>query len=438
MEVKSIEAGLMFQQKLFGKDILSFQRIFADLGNQIYSMKRILLFSLLLFCACAPDAQVKMKKTQSNDAIVTGAERTDQYLALLKGKRVAIVGNQTSILGEEHLVDALLSLDINIVKVFSPEHGFRGNAAAGEKVQDGMDKKTGLPIISLYGKNKKPSREQLADVDLVIFDIQDVGARFYTYISTMHYVMEAVGEENLEVLVLDRPNPNGFYVDGPMLKAEFKSFVGMHPIPVVHGLTVGELAQMINQEGWLKNQVKCELTVIPCENYSHLDLYTLPVSPSPNLPNMTSIYLYPSLCFFEGTKISIGRGTEHPFQIIGYPDNPVGRFEFTPEDIPGVANNPKHENNLCQGHDLRQFGSFYFTTGGQLYLDWLLGTYEGYSEKSTFFTGGNFIDKLAGSDQLRKDIIAGKSAQEIKNSWKDDLGEYKIMRKKYLLYTDFE
>ncbi|MFN0032576.1 MAG: exo-beta-N-acetylmuramidase NamZ domain-containing protein [Flavobacteriales bacterium] len=379
-----------------------------------------------------------LKSLEVNANIKTGASRTVQYLPLLEQKRVAVVANQTSLIGTAHLVDSLLALKIQIVKVFAPEHGFRGEAAAGEHIKDGKDQKTGLSVVSLYGKNKKPTAEMLKDVDIILFDIQDVGARFYTYISTMHYVMEASAENNKEVIVLDRPNPNGFYIDGPVLKMEHQSFVGMHPIPLVHGCTVGELANMINGEGWLKGKVKCNLTVIPCVEYSHKDLYHLPVKPSPNLPNAASVYLYPSLCLFEATAVSVGRGTELPFQCIGYPGNTTGKYEFTPKDQAGVAMDPQYEGQLCTGHNLQEFGEFYITSSRELYMEWLTGMYERCIDKKNFFTNEKFFDQLAGSDELRKQLVAGTSTIEIRKTWKQDIDLYKVMRKQYLLYPDFE
>lgn len=400
----------------------------------------LLLSSLFWTCGHAQTAETRTPVNAgiTQKTMITGAERTELYVPFLSGKRVAIVGNQTTRIGNTHLVDTLIAMGVNVVKVFAPEHGFRGDAGAGETIRDGRDSKTGLPLISLYGKNKKPSAAMLADTDIIIFDIQDVGARFYTYISTMHYVMEAAAENNKEVIVLDRPNPNGFYIDGPVLDLKYKSFVGMHPIPVVHGCTVGELAGMINGEKWLTGGVECKLKVIPCSNYEHKDLYTLPVAPSPNLPSMASVYLYPSLCWFEGTIVSVGRGTNLPFQCIGYPGNKTGKFHFTPRDIAGVAIDPPHEGKECTGHNLEEFGEFYITASGQLYLDWIAGMYESAVDKSAFFNSPEFFDKLAGSDVLRKQIIAGKSKEDIRKSWQEGLTEYKTMRKKYLLYTDFE
>jgi len=379
-----------------------------------------------------------LNELEYDSTIVVGAERMNLYLDNLQEKRLAIVANQTSLVNGVHLVDTLISSGVNVVKVFAPEHGFRGNAAAGETVESGKDSRTGLPVISLYGSSKKPTAQMLSDIDILVFDIQDVGARFYTYISTMHYVMEAAAENDKKVLILDRPNPNGFYVDGPVLEKEFQSFVGMHPIPVVHGLTVGELAQMINSEGWLFDGVKCDLNIIKCENYEHLDLYRLPVKPSPNLPTMESIYLYPSLCFFEPTQVSIGRGTDLPFQVIGYPGNDLGTTTFTPTSIPGVVENPKYENEICSGSKLQDFGSFYFFTSRELYLAWLVGYYNHYPNKEEFFSSESFFDKLAGTNSLRQQITEEKSVEDIRSSWQPELDKFKLVRKKYLLYPDFE
>lgn len=367
-------------------------------------------------------------------SIQVGAERTAEYLPLLAGKRVAIATNQTGRIGNVHLVDSLLALKINVVKVFCPEHGFRGEADAGAHVKDQVDPKSGLPINALYGDKFKPTALQLADVDVIVFDIQDVGVRWYTYISTMHYVMEAAAEQGKPVVVLDRPNPNGFYVDGPILDKAFKSFVGMHPVPMVHGMTVGEYARMINGEGWLKGGGKCELTVIPCSAYDHNDHYELPVKPSPNLPNMASVYLYPSLTLFEGTMVSVGRGTDGPFQCIGYPGNPVGQYRFTPVSMPG-AKDPPHKNVECTGLDLRDYGAFQSRMEKQLRLHWLIGFYQASPEQTEFFN--SFFDKLAGGKGLREAIIRGDSEETIRASWRVGLEEFKKVRAKYLLYPDF-
>lgn len=362
-----------------------------------------------------------------------GAERTSEYLPMLKGKKVGVVANHTSLVGNTHLVDTLRSMKVDVVKVFAPEHGFRGSADAGEKVNSSIDEKTKLPLVSLYGKNKKPSAEQLAGLDVVVFDIQDVGVRFYTYISTMSYVMEACAEAGIPVIVLDRPNPNGHYVDGPILKPEFSSFVGLHPVPVVHGLTVGEYAQMVNGEGWLKGKIKCKLTVISCKGWQRNEYYQLTVPPSPNLQTMNSIYLYPSLCFFEGTIVSVGRGTPHPFEVIGYPNCPEGNFSFTPKSGPG-SKSPMYENKECRGFDLRHFGDNFVRDTGMLYLYWISALSEVEKKNPAFFT--SFFDKLAGTDEFRKQLMAGTSEATIRQSWAPGILQYKQMRKKYLIYAD--
>jgi uncharacterized protein YbbC (DUF1343 family) len=367
----------------------------------------------------------------ANARILVGAGRTDQYIPLIRGKRVAVVTNQTGMIGRTHLVDSLLAIGMDVVKVFAPEHGFRGEADAGEHVADELDKRTGLPVISLYGANKKPRPAQLADVDVVLFDIQDVGVRFFTYISTLHYVMEAAAEQHKKVIVLDRPNPNGFYVDGPVLDSAFASFVGMDPVPLVHGMTMGEYARMINGEGWLKNDVKCDLTVIPCLGYDHSRYYELPIKPSPNLPNMAAVYLYPALGLFEGTVVSVGRGTDLPFQCIGYPGCKLGTYVFTPHAMPG-AKDPPYKDKTCTGMDLSSFGEFYSRLDPRLNLDWLIGMYAASKDKAHFFT--SFFDTLAGSTMLRKAIIAGKSEDDIRRSWQPGLEKFEAMRKPYLLY----
>lgn len=369
------------------------------------------------------------------DSAVMAADRPGSYLPLLYGKSVGVVANQTSITKEGHLVDYLIANKVAVKKVFAPEHGFRGTASAGEVIKDGKDVKTGLPIVSLYGSNKKPTAEQLADVDVVVFDIQDVGARFYTYISTLTYVMEACAENGKKVIVLDRPNPNGYYVDGPVLKDGFESFVGMHHIPVVHGMTIGEYAKMVNGEKWLKDGVQCQLDVVTCENWDHSMTYSLPVKPSPNLPNDDAIILYPSLCFFEGTTVSVGRGTDKPFQQFGAPYFKETQHSFTPQSNEG-AKYPKYEGEQCNGFVLNDFAQFYINGLGELYLHWLIEAYNMAPEKDKFFN--SFFEKLAGTDQLRKDIIAGKTAEQIRESWQEEVSEFKRLRRKYLLYKDFE
>lgn len=370
--------------------------------------------------------------TDLNAATVkNGADRLDLLLDKLAGKKVALVANQTSILKNgTHLLDTLLAENVQVTKIYVPEHGFRGDADAGETVLDGRDKKTGVLIESLYGDNKKPKKSSLAGTDVLVFDLQDVGTRFYTYISTMHYVMEACAENGIECIILDRPNPND-YVDGPILDPKFRSFVGMHQIPILHGLTVGELATMINGEGWLPNAKQCNLTVVPVEGWKHGDFYSLPVKPSPNLPNDQSIKLYPSLCFFEATGVSVGRGTEAPFQIIGYPDRLFGEFNFIPVSLPGSAKNPPQKDKLCYGQDLRNVDF-----NGGLSLEFILPFYQKSKQGAAFFTSPNFMDKLAGTDKLRLQIVEGKSEDEIRASWQPDLEKYKTMRAKYLLYSD--
>lgn len=387
------------------------------------------------------DSIVKIEPIYCNDNVRVGAERFSEYLHLLEGKKVALVGNQTSMVGDQHLVDTLLSLGIELTKVFSPEHGFRGDADAGESVKDGIDTKSGLPLVSLYGKNKKPSPEQLKDIDIILFDIQDVGARFYTYISTLNYVMEAAAEQNKKCIVLDRPNPNGHYVDGPLLKEGFSSFVGMNKVPVVHGMTVGEYAQMLNGEGWLKNQIICSLIVVKCEGWDHTQFYELPIAPSPNLPNMTSVYMYPSLCFFEGTVVSIGRGTDFPFQCVGHPKFEVDvledLFSFKPEPNYG-SKHPKLEGETCYGFSYADKSPQELQSLIKLDLKVLIDFYNKLEMGSEFFLSNNFINLLAGSDELKNQLLEGISVDEIYKSWDDDLTNFKSIRVNYLLYQDFE
>ncbi|TMO03413.1 DUF1343 domain-containing protein [Pseudoalteromonas sp. S558] len=366
---------------------------------------------------------------EANNSLVVGAQQYVKYLPQLKNKRIGLVVNQTSTVGKAHLVDALLTKNINITKIFAPEHGFRGDHDAGAHVKNAVDSKTGIPLISIYGKNKKPSQAALADVDVIIFDIQDVGVRFYTYISSMHYMMEAAAEHGVEFLVLDRPNPNIAYVDGPILEPQFKSFVGMHPIPVLHGMTVGELAKMIKGEGWINKAPDLKLTVIPVDHYTRKSAYSLPVKPSPNLPNDQAIALYPSLCFFEATPISIGRGTDFAFQVIGYSPVALDDFSFTPRAIKGAALNPKFKNQTVQGLDLRQAN----ITG--LNLTYLINAYTELSKNNiSFFERADFMDKLAGTNKLRLAIEAGESEAQIKQSWQAGLAQFKAQRAPYLLY----
>lgn len=370
---------------------------------------------------------------QNGKEITVGANQTEKYLSLLKGKRVGVVANQTSVLFKEpdtngftHLVDSLLSLKVNVTTVFSPEHGFRGQADAGEHVKDGVDSKTGLPIISLHGKTRKPLPEHLKDIEILIFDIQDVGVRFYTYISSLHYVMEACAENNTPLLILDRPNPNGHYVDGPVLNPKHKSFVGMHPVPLVHGMTIGEYAQMINGEKWLDKGIQCKIIVIPIENYTHKTIYSLPIKPSPNLPNDKAINLYPSLGLFEGTTINAGRGTAYQFQRYGAPFFPKTPFSYTPKPNDG-AKHPKFENKRCYGVDLSNEPLL-----DQFTLKYLLDAYSKTPEKDLFF--GSTFTIHAGNDILQKQIEAGLDEDAIRATWQEDLNAYKAKRNHYLLY----
>ena len=366
-------------------------------------------------------------------SIVPAAERPDLYLPLLKGKRIALVVNHSSLTKGKHLVDFLLAKQIRVRKIFAPEHGFRGTADAGEHLKSGIDPKTNLPIISLYGKHKKPSKRDLAGIDLIVFDIQDVGVRFYTYLSTLHYVMEAAAENHIPLIVLDRPNPNGHYVDGPVLKRKYRSFVGLDPVPVVYGMTIGEYAKMLNGEGWLKGGLRAKLTVVPLSGYTHRSLYSLPVKPSPNLPNDRAIALYPSLAFFEGTVFSAGRGTTKQFQLYGAPEYTIKRFSFTPRSMPG-ARYPKFKGKRCWGVDLSRKSVASIRAEKRLNLSYLLDAYQHDPQKRKFFLKNHFIDRLAGSDQLRRQILAGKNEAEIRKSWQTDLATFRKIRAKYLLY----
>jgi uncharacterized protein YbbC (DUF1343 family) len=382
------------------------------------------LFLVSLSCNTASPGQESKK-------IITGDMRIDAYKNLIAGKAIAIVANQTSVVGKTHLVDTLLSLGMNIKAIFAPEHGFRNLADAGEKISDSKDPVTGIPVISLYGTHLKPAAEDLEGIDVVIYDIQDVGTRFYTYISTLALVMESCAENGKKYIVLDRPNPNGFYFDGNILDTAYSSFVGMYPVPVVHGMTVGEYARMVNGEGWLRNGVKCDLVVIECSNYTHQTLYELPVMPSPNLPNITSVYLYPALCFFEGTALSCGRGTGFPFQVFGSPEMPDKGFSFTPESTFG-AKNPLYQGKVCHGTDLRNAIKDKMVPVPYLNIGWLIEAYREYPDKEWFFT--KYFDTLAGGPVLREQIIKGMSAEEIRATWKEGLDNFGKIRAKYLIY----
>lgn len=368
---------------------------------------------------------------KGDKAPVAGADQFGLYKDIIADKNVAIVANQTSMAGKLHLVDFLVSAGINVKVIFAPEHGFRDLADAGEKINSGKDPLTGITIISLYGSHQKPGREDLSGIDIVIFDIQDVGVRFYTYVSTLHYVMESCAENHVKCLILDRPNPNGFFIDGNIPDPAYRSFVGMHPVPIVHGMTVGEYAGMINGEGWLKDGMKCDLDVIKCKKYTHKTEYELPVKPSPNLPNQTSVYLYPSICFFEGTMISLGRGTSFPFQVYGSPELPDNGFSFTPESLPG-AKNPPLLGKKCFGVDLRDAIKQNFVPRPMINLEWLISAYNDFPDKQTFFT--KYFDVLAGGPALREQIQKGMSPELIRASWRDGLGEFSRIREKYLIY----
>lgn len=408
----------------------------SEFFKNTYFFLVLTLFFSFISCGQNKSSKLNINNTQKQLKIVTkiktGAQQTPLYLSLLKNKNVAIVANQTSVIYKQqnsytHIVDSLLKLNVQIQKVFSPEHGFRGKADASEKVADGVDLKTGLPIVSLYGKNKKPTKSQLENIELVIFDIQDVGVRFYTYISTLHYVMEACAEEGIPVIVLDRPNPNGHYIDGPTLNMEYTSFVGKHPVPLVYGMTIGEYAQMINGEDWLKNKLKCDLTVIPLTNYTHQSSYHLAIRPSPNLPNDKSINLYPSLGFFEGTTINAGRGTEYQFQQFGAPFFPKNDFTYTP--IPNFGSKyPKHKDKLCFGVDLRNTPKL-----DAINIEWLIEAYNKTPKTEKFF--GSTFTIHAGNKQLEQQLKNGVSAKEIKQSWQPKIEEFKKIREKYLIYN---
>lgn len=398
-----------------------------------YIIVNIFIFTIISFYSCVGQNQSYLDGID----VVPASERTEAYFPLLEDKRIGIVGNHTSKVGDNHLVDTLLNSGFNVIRIFSPEHGFRGIAAAGEHVDDEIDRKTGLPVISLYGNDRRPELKHLKDLDIIVFDIQDVGARFYTYISTMTYVMEETARASIPMLILDRPNPNAHYVDGPVLDPKFASFVGMHEVPVVYGMTVGEYALMVNGEGWLKDNLQADIKVVKIANYSYQTFYKVSNNPSPNLPNMTSIYLYPSLCFFEGTVISVGRGTPKPFQVFGHPELPSDKFEYTfvPESTT-AAPNPPHLNKKCFGKDLSKLHLDSLRNKPFIDLNYLIKAYKRFPYKDSFFN--SFFDNLAGTDKLRKQITEGYTDEEIRQSWKKDLECFKKVRKKYLLYDNFE
>ena len=387
--------------------------------------QRLILFSVSLFLFFTVQAQ----------DMLSGAQRTEKYFSLLKGKSIALVANQSSLVGKQHLVDTLIHSGFHVARVFCPEHGFRGNADAGEEIASEKDEFTGIEIVSLFGNKVKPSKKDMVGIDLVVFDIQDVGVRFFTYLSTLQYVMEACAENNKPLIVLDRPNPNGFYVDGPVLDLKFRSFVGLNPIPIVYGMTIGEYAKMVNEEGWLKNKIKCKLQIIICENYDHNWSSELPVRPSPNLPNLQSILLYPSICLFEGTIISLGRGTDYPFQVFGHPELKICSFKFTPRSIRGMSKSPLYLGKECCGLDLSKFDRSQIYSNKKLILDWMILAYANCPQKDSFFN--SYFDMLAGNKILKEQIRSGQDPGTIRESWKPELETFLLIRKKYLLYKDF-
>ena len=399
-----------------------------------------ILFLFLIAAAVISIAGTPLKKHQLNAPIISGADQTELYVPYLQNKRVAVLANPTTIIGKKHLVDSLLARGINIVKAFGPEHGFRGNASAGVKVADERDSATGIQVISLYGPKRKPSAADLADVDIMIFDIQDVGCRFYTYIRVLRDIMEACAENGKELLILDRPNPNGYLVDGPVLDMRLKSGIGPFPIPIAHGMTIAEMAQMINGEGWMEGAEKCNLKIIPVKNYNHDKEYTLPVKPSPNLNTQQSILLYPSTCLFEGTVLNHGRGTQFPFTVMGSPAL-KGKYSFayTPVSIPGMSETPLHMNQVCYGIDLRNYDVAQLRKSKRINLDWMIELYNAYPDKENFFNQKlsnqiGSIDKLAGVYEFKEQIKAGYTAEQIRQTWEPQLSQYKTMRKQYLIY----
>lgn len=390
------------------------------------------LLLLLLTCGCSTSyPQVKLVNQAD---IRTGAQQTEMWMQAVRDKKLALVVNQSSRVNDLHLIDLLLNEGLEVIKIFTPEHGLTGQADAGASISSGLYK-PGLPIVSLYGNKKKPSAADMEGIDMVVFDLQDVGVRFYTYISTLTYIMQVCAEYNIPLMVLDRPNPNGFYVDGPVLEAPFRSFVGLHPVPVVYGLTIGEYALMVNGEGWLENKKKCDLKVIPLEGYTHQMLVKLQQPPSPNLKSWESVYLYPSLCFFEGTIVSVGRGTDEPFVVYGHPELHSWSYEFIPEPKPG-ASDPKLRGMRCKGENLKQFAQNYGQHPPKIHLKWLLEAHHELRNNQDFFN--NYFDKLAGNTTLRQQIVGGQNEDLIRQSWEEGLNRYKKIRAKYLLYPDFE
>jgi len=398
---------------------------------KIYSFNLSFLAILIFVTGCA-----KQPAVHEPAPVVVGAAQTEVYLPLLKDKRIGLVVNQTSVVDSIHLVDFLLSKEVNLTAIYAPEHGYKGTVERGEYIESSTDSVTGIPVFSIYGRTRKPSPEMLQGIDVMLFDIQDIGVRFFTVVSTMHNVMEACAENNIPFIVLDRPNPLGYYVDGPMMKPEFSNFIGLHQVPVVHGLTLGEFATMINGESWLKDSVKCDLEVVEIQNYTHAAKYQLPVVPSPNLPDMKSIYLYPTVCFFEGAEVNEGRGTWKPFQQFGAPWFTPRDHAYVPISIPVLSLHPKFENDTCYGYDLSTISLEELQDIRQIQLKYVIEFYQKCPDQEHYFT--NFFENLAGSDTLRKQIIAGHTEEQIRESWKADLERYKQMRKNYLLYAETE
>jgi uncharacterized protein YbbC (DUF1343 family) len=424
--------------------ILKMFEVIRKVGRILVNFKKFCLIFFLFLNIFLKNQQAFLQAQNSPvvQSVTVGADHSDKYLKLIAGKRVGLVVNQTSVLSnpeKTHLVDAFLAQKVSISVIFAPEHGFRGNADAGEKIDNGKDEKTGIQVVSLYGKKQKPSKEDLENVDVLVFDIQDVGVRFYTYISTLQYVMEAAAAHKKMLIILDRPNPNGHYVDGPVLDKSLKSFIGMQPVPIVYGMTLGEYARMLNVEGWLDKGVRCRLKIVPCGGYSHKTFYELPIKPSPNLPNIRSIYLYPSLCFFEGTQVSVGRGTEKQFQVFGSPFLSAEKFGFSFVPQPNFgAKRPFLEGQNCQGSDFSELPIADLQAQKKIDLSYLLSAYSAFSSKDSFFLkNNNFFEKLAGTTELRAQIKAGKSETAIRKTWQPELEKFKRIRAKYLLYTDF-
>lgn len=398
-------------------------------------VKNIIIILTLAITFSARCQNENLKPSQSNGLILPGAYSTNEYLPLLNGKKAGIVANNTSLINHTHLVDTLIALKVDIIKIFGPEHGFRGDAPDGKLINTSKDAKTGLEVISLYGNHKKPTKADLQNLDILVFDIQDVGTRFYTYISTLVYVMEACAENHVPLIVLDRPNPNGYYVDGPVLEPEYKSFVGINPVPIVYGMTIGEYAKMVNGEKWLSGGIQCNLNIIKCNNYKHNSRYRLPIRPSPNLQDMKAIYLYPSLCLFEGTVVSVGRGTEMPFRIYGHPKLTTGSYSFKPKPIKGVSEDPPLNGQICYGKDISKVADA-IKNKGKLELGPIIETYKTLNSQTEFFN--NYFDKLAGNSSLREQIKEGIPESEIRKSWQPGIDVFKKIRKKYLLYPDFD